>query len=131
VIRTILGVVAGVIAWAVLVTVLNLGLRVFWPDYAAVEKEMAFDFPMMLARLAESTLALVVAALLTGFIAKGSLRAPWALGIVLLVIFVPIHVGLWAVFPIWYHLYFLGSLVLVSGFVGNVRAARQVAHQPQ
>jgi hypothetical protein len=26
-------------------------------------------------------------------------------------LFVPVHVGLWATFPVWYHLLFLGSLV--------------------
>ena len=50
----VLGVIAGVVVWAVIVTVLNLGLRHGWSDYAAVEKAMAFALPLTIARLSIS-----------------------------------------------------------------------------
>jgi hypothetical protein len=31
--------------------------------------------------------------------------------LLLLALFVPFHLGLWARFPVWYHIVFLGSLV--------------------
>jgi hypothetical protein len=40
-------------------------------------------------------------------------------GVVLLLFFIPDHVNLWDKFPLWYHLWFLLSLVPLT-YVGNV-----------
>lgn len=122
--RTILGVVAGVVTWAVVATILNLGLRYGWPAYHAAEPQMTFDLPMMAARLVESTAALVLAAFVTAQVARGAAAAPWLLGAVLLAIFIPIHAGIWAKFPLWYHLTFLTSLPVVSVVVGRLASRR-------
>ena len=37
-----------------------------------------------------------------------------ALAAILLVLFIPLHYSIWDRFPAWYHLVFLGSLVLVT-----------------
>jgi len=111
--RIIASVVAGVALWGLLAAGMDYCLRMGWPDYAAVEKAMAFTLPMMAARLSESTIALVIASWAAARIAPGSRAAPWALGIVLLAVFVPIHYGLWNKFPIWYHAYFLASLLAI------------------
>ena len=55
--RLVGGVIAGIVAWIVIVTALNLGLRHGWPAYAAVEKAMAFTVPMMVARLSMSAVS--------------------------------------------------------------------------
>lgn len=120
--RTILGVVAGVVTWVVVATVLNFGLRYGWPAYHAAEPAMAFDVPMMAARLVVSTVALVLAAFVTAQVARGAAAAPWILGLVLLAIFIPIHISIWPKFPIWYHLTFLTSLPVVSVVVGRFGA---------
>ena len=120
--KTILGAVAGVVTWFVVVTLLNLGLRYGWPDYHAVEKAMTFTLPMMVARLTESTVALIMAALVTSRLARGGIAAPWLLGVILLAIFVPFHITIWDKFPIWYHLTFLISLPVVSIVVGKLAA---------
>ena len=119
-VRTVLSVVAGIVAWVVIATAINYAMRHAWPEYAAVEKAMNFTLPMMLARLAESTIALVAAAIVTARIAPASPYAPWALGLVMLLCFLPVHYSIWDKFPIWYHVYFLSSLVLVSGIVGRL-----------
>jgi hypothetical protein len=36
---------------------------------------------------------------------------PLLLGVTLLVGFIPVHVRLWSLFPFWYHLVFLATLV--------------------
>ena len=116
--RSILAVVAGLLAWAVGVTVLNLGLHHGWPAYAAVEKAMLFTVPMMAARLSISG----VSSLVSGFVAAAvgrSGQAALIAGVLLLLIFLPIHYTIWSKFPLWYHLTFLASLPLLSVIGGR------------
>jgi hypothetical protein len=112
--KTIGAVVAGAVLWIVLVTIADRVMRAAWPEYQAVWSAMAFTLPMMLARLAESTVALVIAAWATAKIAPNSRVAPWALALVMLAPFAPYHLlVIWAKFPIWYHVYFLSSLLVL------------------
>jgi hypothetical protein len=119
--RTVLGVIAGFVVWWLVVTVIDRTMRSFWPDYAAVFQAMTFTLPMMFARLAESTVAITIAALVAARVAPASRNIGWAFGIVMLLFFIPIHYGLWSRFPVWYHAYFLGSLVAIPLIVTSVR----------
>lgn len=123
-VRTVLSVIAGIVAWVVVVTAINYAMRHAWPDYGAVEKAMTFTLPMMIARLSESTVALVLAALVTTRIAPLSRYAPWALGIVMFAVFAPYHYTIWAKFPVWYHAYFLSSLIVVPAIVGSLMGSK-------
>jgi hypothetical protein len=38
-------------------------------------------------------------------------RPAYVLSLLLLALFIPVHVGLWSKFPIWYHAFFLVTLV--------------------
>jgi hypothetical protein len=127
--RTVLGVVAGIVAWFVIVTIIDRTMRYFWPDYAAVFTAMTFTLPMMLARLTESTVALVIAAWIAARVAPASRQVGWGMGIVLLLFFIPIHYGLWSKFPVWYHLYFLASLVAIPLIVTSI-AREKFEHSP-
>jgi hypothetical protein len=118
--RLVAGVVAGVITWGVIVTVLNLGLRHGFPGYAGVEKAMAFTVPMMAARLSISAISSVLSGYLAAAI-DGEMWAPIVAGTILLLIFIPIHYPLWEKFPLWYHLTFLTSLLVLSALGGLVR----------
>jgi len=127
--RAIGGVVAGVVVWVIVVTVLNVGLRYGWPDYAAVEKAMTFTVPMMIARLTESGISSIVGGWAAAAIARNRAAALWS-GIVLLLTFLPIHYSLWTKFPLWYHLTFFASLVVLSvlgGMFARNPAAAQAA----
>ena len=117
------GVIAGIAAWIVIVTALNLGLRHYWPDYAAVEKAMAFTLPMMAARLSMSALSSLLSGLMAGLIDR-RLLAPLISGTILLLLFLPEHYALWARFPIWYHLVFLVSLPALSLAGGDLLPAK-------
>ena len=117
--RTVLSIVAGFIAWWIVVSIIDITMRYVWPDYAANFAALTFNLPMKLARLAESTVALVAAALVTARIAPDTRWAPWALGIVLLLFFIPVHYWLWDKFPVWYHAYFLTSLIVVPALVAR------------
>jgi hypothetical protein len=112
--RKIGAVVAALIAWGVVVTILNLGLRYGFPGYAAVEKAMTFTLDMMAARLAISFVATLSAGAVTAWIARDRLTWPLITGIVLLAIFIPVHMHIWTHFPLWYHFTFLPSLPILS-----------------
>jgi hypothetical protein len=119
--RTIGAVVAGAVAWFVLVTIADRVMRAEWPEYQAVWSAMAFTLPMMIARLAESTIALIAASWAATRIAPASRSAPWVFGLVMLAVFAPYHLlYIWAKFPPWYHAYFLSSLLLIPLAVGTL-----------
>lgn len=115
--RSIGGAIAGLIAWTVFVSVLNLGLRHAWFDYAAVEKAMNFTVPMMAARLSISAVSSLGSGAVAGLIDRGRWAA-LAAGTLLLLMFAPIHYSLWNRFPIWYHAIFFVSLPLSSAIGG-------------
>src|ERR1700722_15507609 len=111
--RLIGGTLAGIVVWIVLVSLIDRGVRFEWHDYAAVFKAMNFTPSMMAARLSESAVSSLIAGYVAGLIGRGR-WAPLLSGIILLLFFIPVHYGLWHRFPIWYHLTFLTSLVLLS-----------------
>jgi len=115
------GVIAGLIAWIVLVSALDWGLRNGWHDYAAVEKSMAFTIPMMVVRLAMSAACSLAAGFAAARLDK---RAPLIAGTILLLLFIPVHYNMWDKFPIWYHLTFLTSLPLASLVGGKLLRPR-------
>jgi len=108
--RNILGVVAGLVAWLLVATILGLVMRNSWPAYAAVAETMSFTLPMMFARLSIGALATVAAGFVTALITRSAV-ARLIPGVLLLIAFIPQHVMLWDKFPLWYHLTFLLSLV--------------------
>jgi hypothetical protein len=113
--RTIGGVVAGLVVWVVVVSVLNRGLRAWLPGYTQVEQAMLFTLTMKIARLSIAAVTSLAAGAVVRAIAPASRWAPWILGLVLLVLFVPEHIAIWQTFPVWYHLTFLLTLApLVS-----------------
>ena len=109
--RPVLAFIAGAVAWVLVVSVLNRALRIIVPGYAAAEPGMAFTLGMMAARLIIAAITSLAAGAVTAAIAPVSPRVPWVLGVVLLVGFIPEHLRLWSLFPPWYHLTFLVTLV--------------------
>ena len=123
--RQIGGAIIGVIAWGVVVTVLNLGLRHGWPAYAAVEKVMLFTVPMMAMRLSISGISSLISGYVSAAIGRSS-QAALIAGVLLLLIFLPIHYSIWSKFPLWYHLTFLTSLPVLSIIGGQVWRPKMV-----
>jgi hypothetical protein len=114
--RTVGSIVAGLVAWLVIVTLLNFCLRAGIPGYHAAEPALAFTLPMMIYRLAIAAVTSMATGYLVRAIAPASKYAAWVVGLVLLAFFIPTHVHIWSKLPIWYHLTFLISLpLLVAG----------------
>lgn len=108
--RTVGSIVAGLVTWAVIVTILNFGLRAAIPGYHAAEATLQFTMAMKIGRLTEAALTSVVAGAVVALIAPSKKWAPWAVGLIILAMFLPVHVKLWDAFPAWYHLSFLVPL---------------------
>jgi hypothetical protein len=123
--RTVGSVVAGLATWAVVVTILNFGLRAAIPGYHAAETTLQFTLAMKIGRLAEAAVTSIVAGSVVRLISLAR-WAPWAVGLIILAMFLPVHVKLWHAFPVWYHLAFLVPLVPLVAFGAYlVRAAAE------
>src|SRR5262245_57243699 len=109
--RSILAVVAGLAVWMLVATLLNFGLRAGIAGYAQAEPTLTFTLGMKIARLILGALASLAAGAVVGLIAPSKTAPRWVFGTLMLAFFIPVHVQLWAKFPVWYHLVFLGTLV--------------------
>lgn len=109
--RALLAFLVSAVVWVLVVSVLDRALRIIIPGYAAAEPGMAFTLGMMAARLAVAAITSLAAGAMAAVIAPSSPRVPWVLGVLLLAVFIPEHVRLWRLFPLWYHLTFLVTLV--------------------
>jgi hypothetical protein len=114
-------VLSGLVAWTIVATLLNLGLRLSWPAYAAVEKALTFTLAMQLARLIVGAAASLAGGYTTAWISRRKPIATWALVAVLLALFIPIHYSLWQRFPAWYHVLFIASLAVVPPLGAKLR----------
>src|SRR5205814_6756529 len=68
--RSVLAVIAAIVAWMVIATAVNLALRAAWPGYHEAELTMQFTLAMMLARLALGALSSLCAGVVVAWIAK-------------------------------------------------------------
>ncbi|HJP69666.1 MAG TPA: hypothetical protein VJ846_12265 [Sphingomicrobium sp.] len=125
--RALASIVAGLVAWAIIVSLLNLGLRAAMPTYHAAEATLQFTLAMKVGRLTEAALASIVAGAVVGLIAPSNKWAAWAVGLIILLIFLPVHLSIWNKFPAWYHLAFLVPLAPLVACGGLLVRANQLA----
>ena len=109
--RSILACLAGLLAWAVVVTVINRVLRLSLPNYTAAEQTLQFTLGMKWARLLMAIVTSLAAGAVTGWISLSSRWAPLIVGSVVLAMFLPVHIAIWSKFPAWYHLTFLLTII--------------------
>ncbi|HEY1873872.1 MAG TPA: hypothetical protein VGG67_05650 [Steroidobacteraceae bacterium] len=125
--RPILAFAVGLVVWVLVISVLNRALRVFVLGYAAAEPTMSFTLGMLAARLVIAALTSIIAGAVAAWIAPSSPRLPVLLGAALLVAFIPVHGRLWSLFPFWYHLVFLATLIPLVILGSWLTRTRQVA----
>jgi len=121
--RSILATVLGVATWIAVATTLNLVLRGMLPGYREAEPVMAFTLVMLVARLVLGGLASISAGAVCFAVARAQ-RPVQVLAVLLVLVFVPMHYGLWDRFPAWYHLVFLVSLAPLTLFGAGLVARR-------
>jgi hypothetical protein len=133
--RTLVAIIAGLVGWVVIVTIINWGLRFWLPGYREAEPTMVFTLTIKITRLIMAAVTSLAAGAIVRSIAPQSRLAPWIVGLVILALFLPAHIHLWHRFPIWYHLSFLLPLAplvalgawLVPGNTGGSRGTQRVA----
>jgi hypothetical protein len=128
--RTIASIVAGLVAWGVIVTLLNFGLRAAFPGYHAAETTLQFTLAMKIGRLTEAAITSVAAGAIVGWIAPSKWWAPSLVGLIILAMFLPVHVNLWSRFPVWYHLAFLVPLAPLVAFGGSLVRTTGASERP-
>jgi len=123
--RLILGAVIGVVAWFVVVFIASFAVRAAAPDVNAAMVAHT-TVAAMAERLAISFVASLVSGYLAMLVTRDS-RGPLIAGVLMLVIFVPYHLfgrdaggAIWTSFPLWYHLTFFVSLLLLSILGGRL-----------
>jgi len=127
--RTIGSIIIGILAWGLVVTLLNFGLRAGIPGYHAAEATLQFTGVMKAGRLIEAALASFAAGMAVRALAPSSRAAPWVTGLIILAMFLPVHIQLWSKFPAWYHLTFLLSIVPLVVLGASVRLG-SMRHDP-
>jgi len=120
--RLILGAVLGVVAWVAVVVGVSLLLREVAPALSAAMNVHA-TATALAERLAVSFLGSLVGGFVAALVAGDRSRAPLVTGVLMLLIFVPYHTTIWTQFPIWYHLTFFVSLLLLSLLGGRLKSA--------
>ena len=111
ILKTVGAVIAALVTWFFIATVVNLALRTLWPHYHEAEIAFNFTFAMKFARLVLGAISTLGAGFVAAWIDKDRMRAGTLTGIVLLGLFIPGHYRIWDKFPVWYHLTFLVSLL--------------------
>jgi hypothetical protein len=109
--RAVLAIATAFVTWFAVATIGNFAIRLLLPGYSDVEKAMDFSLAMQLARLVLGAASSIAAGVVCAAVAPRTRWPKYAFAFLLLALFVPVHASLWAKFPIWYHVVFLGSLV--------------------
>ena len=127
IIRTVGAVIAALVTWFLVATVLNLALRTWWPHYHEAETAFNFTIAMKLARLVLGAISTLSAGFVAAWIGKSRMGSATLTGIALLCLFIPGHYRIWDKFPVWYHLTFLVSLLPLTllGAALNHRVGRK------
>ncbi|HUO87945.1 MAG TPA: hypothetical protein VMU08_02125 [Rhizomicrobium sp.] len=114
---------AGIVTWLAVVTGVSLALRAGVPALAADLAKHA-TMTALWERLAISFLGSLLGGLVAALVSGERMRAPLIAGVLLLLWWGTYHVTMiWNQFPVWYHLTFFVSLVLLSVLGGRLRRA--------
>lgn len=130
--KVVLGVVAGFVAWSILWVGSDQVLMVSAPTWYGVHRmglELAklnqepfnADTSILLLNLFRSVIVTIMSGFLAAFIAGENRRTPLILGIVLLLVGIGFEAAYWSYIPIWYHLVFLGLLIPMTLLGGKLK----------
>lgn len=120
--RNIGVIIAGLLFWAAIGSLLILVLRLTWPAYEAAHPMRDFTFPMLIVRLVIGVAATLGAGALVRRLAGTGGRMVMIFGGLLLLCsaFVHLKEPTWSHYPVWYHLVFLGYLLPLTLLGGKL-----------
>ncbi len=130
--KIVLGVVLGFVAWTVLWLGSDQVLMMASPGwYGAHQTEFEFavgveqpftpNTTILIMHLVRAAIISVMAGFLAAFIAGENRKAPLALGVLLLAFGLLVQIMVWNYLPVWYHAVFLLMLIPVTVFGGRVK----------
>lgn len=130
--RIILGVIAGFVAWSILWIGSDQMLHMFSPVWYGVQKNaMALavangeaysaESLVVIIDLVRSIIASVIAGYLAALAAGENRRTPLVLGAILLAVGVAVQVHVWNVYPAWFHILFLILLIPMTILGGKMK----------
>ena len=130
--RIILGVIVGFVAWSILWVGSDQLLISFSPDWygfhqhsfqAAMVNQSSFtpDTTILIMHLVRAVIISIMAGFLAAMVAGENRKAPLALGVLLLLFGIAVEAFAWSYLPIWYHLVFLLLLIPMTILGGKMR----------
>jgi hypothetical protein len=123
-VRSILSVLAGVVAWTALWIPFGQVMMSAFPDIIDPRRYLG-HVPILLTYIAASFVFSIAAGYITALIAKSKPRQhALALGIVQLAIGIGFEMSYWNLLPVWYHLVFLALLIPGNVLGGKLREGK-------
>ena len=130
--RIVLGVVGGFIAWMILWVGIEKIISAIWPAFGAHQRafeeviknggQFTADTGALLTHIVLGSIVSVIAGALAALVAGENARAPLFVGILLLVVGILKAVMSWQYVPIWYHIIFTLMLLPLAILGGKLVA---------
>ena len=118
--RRIGAVVAGFAVFEAVVLMALFAARTGWPAYASAEPSRAYDFGMLLVRLAVGASATLAGGTLAAMVDRQGRQGALRFGATLLVLSVIWHIRIWDQYPVWYHLSWFACIVPFAVLGGRI-----------
>ena len=128
--RIVLGVIGGFIAWLIVWVGSEKALSAIWPAFGVHQKafedviknggQFTADTSMLLTHIVIGSIVSVMAGCLAALIAGENTRAPLLLGFLLLAVGVLKAVMSWQYVPVWYHVIFTAILLPMAVLGGKL-----------
>jgi len=133
-VRIVLGVIAGFIAWSIVWVGSEKVFSAIWPEWygahqlafeAAVANggQFSADMTILLMNIVRGSIISVMSGFLAGLIAGENKRSPLILGFLLVVFGLLVVVLSWPYVPIWYHVIFTALLIPMTIMGGKLKTA--------
>jgi uncharacterized membrane protein YeaQ/YmgE (transglycosylase-associated protein family) len=131
-VKVVLGVIAGFVAWTILWLGSDMVLMTLSPSWYGAhqlkfEQAMGLGEPfvadttILLMHLVRSIIISVICGFLAAMIAGENRRTPLILGVLLLLFGIGVEVAAWNYLPVWYHIVFLLLLIPATVIGGKLK----------
>lgn len=127
--RSFVAVVAGVAVWTVLWLGGNQGLMALLPEHLRAGQPIEHVGALLFLIVFSSVLSVLAGWTTAALAPRPPMNHVWALALVQLSLGIFFQASAWALFPLWYHVIFLGLVVPMTLWGGTLRtrqAARSV-----